>query len=101
MSIRFAACAWSVRSQRGREGAHGGPVEGADLPGGDGVRDKPQSRGGRPIVRERREPVDTAELQLGRGLLSVVFCEVSGQPDVPRGHSRGVVAEKERESQSK
>lgn len=33
----LAAGPGPVRPQCGREGAHGGPVEAADLPGGDGV----------------------------------------------------------------
>nr|XP_012152267.1 PREDICTED: stress-activated protein kinase JNK isoform X1 [Megachile rotundata] len=52
-------CTGSVRPQRGREGTHGGPVEGADLSGGDGVRDESQSRDGGTDVRERRLSVDT------------------------------------------
>jgi hypothetical protein len=40
--VCVAAGSWAVRPLGGRAGAHGGPVEGADLPGGDGVRDDPQ-----------------------------------------------------------
>lgn len=38
----FAAGARPLRPQRGRAGAHGGTVEGADLPGSDGVRELPR-----------------------------------------------------------
>lgn len=75
------AGARSVRPQRGRTRAYGGAVEGADLPGGDGVRDEPQSSDGTSDVRERRLPVDTDR---GRVFVSRLFEDASRLSDLYR-----------------
>jgi len=66
-------------------------MERIDLSGSNGVRDKPQFRGSRPIIRERWEPVDTAGQQPRHIREPLLAEEASEQFDLSRRHRKDIV----------